>query len=183
MYARTEYVLSNAQFSCPLANETQRVSLFRKRFIGICTCTAIIFLTGRPATTETVDTLMVKGSGYTRESAIAYTGETAVTRAIERYVRPAALESNRDQIRFRILDESSGYLKSLKIIKSYIDDEGVHQITAEAKVSIDRLLTSLRNLNVEVRMWAPGPDQAIEGRRGAGRRTGRDRFKDDPLPD
>ena len=175
--------MSNAQFSCPLANETQRVSLFRKRFIGICTCTAIIFLTGRPAITETVDTLMVKGSGYTRESAIAYTGETAVTRAIERYVRPAALESNRDQIRFRILDESSGYLKSLKIIKSYIDDEGVHQITAEAKVSIDRLLTSLRNLNVEVRMWAPGPDQAIEGRRGEGRRTGRDRFKDDPLPD
>ena len=158
--------------------------MFRKRFIGICACTAITFLTGLSAIGETVDTLVVKGSGYTRESAIAYTGETAVTRAIERYVRPAALESNRDQIRYRILDESSGYLKSLKIIKSYVDNDGVHQITAEVQVSIDRLLTSLRNLNVEVKMWAPGPDQAIEGRRGAGRRTGRDRFKEDlPSPD
>ena len=158
--------------------------MLRKQLIGICTCTAIIFLTGLSAIAETVDTLVVKGSGYTRESAIAYTGETAVTRAIERYVRPAALESNRDQIRYRILDESSGYLKSLKIIKSYVDNDGVHQITAEAQVSIDRLLTSLRNLNVEVKMWAPGPDQAIEGRRGAGRRTGRDRFKEDlPSPD
>ena len=156
--------------------------MVRKRLIGICTCTTIIFLTGLSAIAETVDTLVVKGSGYTRESAIAYTRETAVTRAIERYVRPAALESNRDQIRYRILDESSGYLKSLKIIKSYVDNDGVHQITAEAQVSIDRLLTSLRNLNVEVKMWAPGPDQAIEGRRGAGRRTGRDRFKEDPLP-
>ena len=157
--------------------------MVRKRFIGICACAAMIFLTGRPALAETVDTLVVKGSGYTRDSAIAYTGESAVTRAIERYVRSAALELNRDQIRYRILDESSAYLKSLKIIKSYVDNDGVHQITAEVEVSVDRLLTSLRNLNVEVRMWAPGPDQAIEGRRGAGRRTGRDRFKEDaPLP-
>ncbi len=97
---------------------------------------------------------------------------------MERYVRANALESHREKIKYRILDQSSGYLKSLKITKSYLNDEGLHQITAQVRVSVDKLLTSLRNLDVDVKMWAPGPDQAIEGRRGAGRRTGRDRFKD-----
>jgi len=156
--------------------------LLRRRIVGIGVSAALVTFCSLPAPAETIDRLVVEGSGYTRESAIGYTGEIAVTKAIQRYVRPAALESHREQIKYRILDESSGYINSFKIIKSYIDDDGVHQITAEAEISVDRLLTSLRNLNVEVKMWAPGPNQAIEGRRGTGRRSGRDRFKD-PIPD
>ena len=145
-------------------------------------CMALINILSLPASGETVDRLVVEGSGFTRESAIGYTGEVAVTKAIERYVRAAALEAHQKEIRYRILDQSPGYINSLKIIRSFIDEDGVHQIRAEAEISVDRLLTSLRNLNVEVKMWAPGPNQAIEGRRGTGRRTGRDRFKD-PIPE
>ena len=158
------------------------VHQLRQSALVICGSVALITLVVLPATGETVDRLLVEGSGFTRESAIGYTEEIAVTKAIERYVRPAALESHRKEIRYRILDQSAGYINSLKIIRSSIDDDGIHKITAEAEISVDRLLTSLRNLNVEVKMWAPGPNQAIEGRRGTGRRTGRDRFKD-PIPD
>ena len=150
----------------------------RQNTLVICGYVALVTFASLPAIGETVDKLVVEGSGFTHESAIGYTGEIAVTRAIERYVRPAAFESHRKEIRYRILDQSSGYINSLKIIKSSIDNDGVHRIRAEAEISVDRLLTSLRNLNVEVKMWAPGPNQAIEGRRGTGRRTGRDRFKE-----
>ncbi len=158
------------------------VHQLRQSALVMCGCVALITLVVVPATGETVDRLLVESSGLTRESAIGYTEETAVTMAIERYVRPAALESHRQEIRYRILDQSPGYINSLKIIGSSIDDDGIYHIRAEAEVSVDRLLTSLRNLNVEVKMWAPGPNQAIEGRRGTGRRTGRDRFKE-PIPD
>ena len=149
-----------------------------KRHLSRCGYAIIVCLIGLSAEAETVDQVLVEGSGFTRESAVKYTGEIAVYQVMERYVRANALEAHREKIKYRILDQSSGYLKSLKITKSYLNDEGLHQITAQVRVSVDKLLTSLRNLDVDVKMWAPGPDQAIEGRRGAGRRTGRDRFKD-----
>ena len=151
---------------------------YGKRHLSRCGCTIIVCLIGLSAEAETVDQVLVEGSGFTRESAIKYTGEIAVYQVMERYVRAKSLDTHREKIKYRILDQSSGYLKSLKITKSYLNEEGHHQITAQVAVSVDKLLTSLRNLDVDVKMWAPGPDQAIEGRRGAGRRTGRDRFKD-----
>lgn len=131
-----------------------------------------------PVAAATIERVVVQGSGFTRESAIGYTEEAAVTRVMEKYARAEALNINRTKIRYRILDRSSSYLDSFTVLTFYVDEEGAHHVTAEARVSLDRLLTSLRNLNVDVKMWAPGPDQAIEGRRGAGRKTGPDRFEE-----
>ena len=86
--------------------------LLRRRIVGIGVSAALVTFCSLPAPAETIDRLVVEGSGYTRESAIGYTGEIAVTKAIQRYVRPAALESHREQIKYRILDESSGYINS-----------------------------------------------------------------------
>ena len=139
----------------------------------------LVFCIATPVAAATIERIVVQGSGFSRESAIGYTEEIAITRVMEKYARAEALNVNRTTIRYRILDRSSSYLDSFTILTSYIDEQGAHHITAEARVSLDRLLTSLRNLDVDVKMWAPGPDQAIEGRRGAGRKTGPDRFDED----
>ena len=138
----------------------------------------LVICTPTPVVAATIERVVVQGSGFTRESAIGYTEENAVTRVMEKYARAEALNINRTKIRYRILDRSASYLDSFTILTFYVDEDGAHHITAEARVSLDRLLTSLRNLNVEVKMWAPGPDQAIEGRRGAGRKTGPDPFEE-----
>ncbi len=131
---------------------------------GLCMATAI--LAAVPAGAETIDRVVVSGTGLSRESAIEHTAEVAVTRVMERYVRPAALSENRERIRNRVLDESARYLQSLRIIDEIVVADGVHEITAEAAVNVGKLLTSLRNLHVALRMIAPGPNQAVEGRRG-----------------
>ena len=134
---------------------------------GLCMATAI--LAAVPAAAETIDKVVVSGTGLSRESAIENTAEVAVKLVMERYVRPAALSENRERIKNRILDESAHYLQSLTIIDEVVVAHGAHEITAEAAVNIGKLMISLRNLQVEVRLIAPGPNQAVEGRRG---RTG-----------
>lgn len=153
-----------------------RLQNFRVK-MRFCSIMCLFFCFASSVSSETIDTVLVKGSGFTLQSAISYTEELAVTRVMEKYARPEAIDINRTKIRYRILDRSSYFLNEFTVISSGLNNDGLHDITAEATVSLDRLLTSLRNLNVDVRMWAPGPDQAIEGRRGAGSRTGRDRFK------
>ena len=130
----------------------------------------------RPNLAETIDTVLVTGVGYNEESATGYCIENAVTSVMGRYVREKALKAKEEQIRYRVLDQSERYLTSLEILSIHTQDDGTVEITSEVQVSVDKLLTSLRNLDVEVLMWAPGPDQAIEGRRGAGSKTKPDRF-------
>lgn len=142
--------------------------LFARQLItGLCMAATI--LAAVPAVAETIDKVVVSGTGLSRESAIENTAQVAVTLVMERYARPAALSENRERIRFRILDESMRYLESLRIVDEAVVADGVHEITAEAEVNVGKLVTSLRNLQVEVRLVAPGPNQAVEGRRG---RTG-----------
>ena len=119
-----------------------------------------------PAGAETIDRVVVSGTGLSRESAIEYTAEVAVTLVMERYARTASLNENRERIRNRILDQSAGYLQSLKIIDEVLVADGVHEVTAEAAVDVGKLVTSLKNLHVAIKLIHPGPNQAFEGRRG-----------------
>ena len=133
----------------------------------------------KPSYGETIDTVIVTGKGYDEETATSHCVESAVKRVMGKYVREAALAANKKQIQYRVLDRSSQYLRAYKVLSFTTNDDGTNEITAEFQVSVDKLLTSLRNLEVEVLMWAPGPDQAIEGRRGAGSKTKPDRFKEE----
>ncbi len=136
----------------------------KQLIIGLCMATAI--LAAVPAGAETIDRVVVSGTGLSRDSAIENTAEVAVKLVMERYVRPAALSENRERIRNRILDESVRYLQSLRIIDEVVVADGVHEITAEAAVNVGKLVISLRNLHVAVRLIDPGPNQVVEGRRG-----------------
>jgi len=127
---------------------------------------------------QTVDTLTVSGTGKDEETAQNHCVESAVAKVMRRYVREKALKAKKQQIRYRVLDQSARYLTSFTIISSQANENGTWEVTGEAQVSVDKLLTSLRNLEVDVLMWAPGPDQAIEGRRGTGSKTKPDRFKE-----
>ena len=128
---------------------------------------------------RTVDTVTVSGDGYDLETAKSFCLESAVTKVMARYVRAPALQANKERIRYRVLDQSARYVISSEILSDEVDKNGTHKLTVKVEVSVDKLLTSLRNLEVEVLMWAPGPDQAIEGRRGAGSKTKPDRFTEE----
>ena len=144
-----------------------------------CFTTLLSTVIAAPSTAQTVDTVTVTGSGYTLEAATNYGLEFAVTKVMARYVRAQALQDNKQRIRYRVLDQSPRYVISSEVLSVEIAENGDHVITVKVEVSVDKLLTSLRNLDVEVLMWAPGPDQAIEGRRGAGSKTKPDRFEEE----
>jgi Ethanolamine utilization protein EutJ (predicted chaperonin) len=88
---------------------------------------------------------------------------------MERYVLPSSLDANEERIRYRILDESQAYLKSLEVLDETTHSEGIHEVKAKVLVDVGKLATSLRNLQVTLRLLAPGADQAVEGRRRAPR--------------
>ena len=132
-----------------------------------------------PNRAQTVDTLIVSGTGNNEKAAESHCIESAVAKVMRRYVREKTLKAKKQQIRYRVLDQSPRYLTSFTVLSSRVSENGTWEVTGEAQVSVDKLLTSLRNLEVEVLMWAPGPDQAIEGRRGTGSKTKPDRFKEE----
>ena len=131
------------------------------------------------STAQTVDTVTVTGDGHDLEAARSFSLELAVTKVMARYVRAQALRVNKEKIRYRVLDQSARYVVSSEILSTKLSDDGRKILSLKVEVSVDKLLTSLRNLDVEVLMWAPGPDQAIEGRRGAGSQTKPDRFDEE----
>ena len=139
----------------------------------------ILALNSTLSRAETVDTLTVSGTGKNEKAAQNHCIESAVAKVMRRYVREKALKAKKQQIRYRVLDQSPRYLTSFTILSSRANENGTWEVTGEVQVSVDKLLTSLRNLEVEVLMWAPGPDQAIEGRRGTGSKTKPDRFKEE----
>jgi hypothetical protein len=132
-------------------------------------CLALALLLAPAAMAETIDRVVVSGIGLTRESAIENSAEIAVRMTMERYVRPSSLDANSEQIRYRILDESQVYLKSLEVLDEAVLDDGIYEVRAKVLVDVGKLATSLRNLQVTLRLLAPGADQAVEGRRRAPR--------------
>lgn len=147
-------------------------------FLGSITA-ALLSVTANPSAAQTIDTVTVTGAGYNFEAATSFCLEAAVTKVMARYVRIQALQANKQLIRYRVLDQSARYVISSELLLNKMAENGLHTLTMKVEISVDRLLTSLRNLDVEVLMWAPGPDQAIEGRRGAGSKTKPDRFEED----
>ncbi len=118
---------------------------------------------------ETIDRVIVNATGLTRESASENAAEIAVRMTMERYVRPSSLDANAEQIRYRILDESQAYLKSLEVLDETVLEDGIYEVKAKVLVDVGKLATSLRNLQVSLRLLAPGANQAVEGRRRAPR--------------
>jgi hypothetical protein len=133
--------------------------------VGLCLALALFLAPS--ALAETIDRVVVNGTGLTRESAIENSAEIAVQMTMERYVRPSSLDANADRIRYRILDESQAYLKSLEVLDEAVLDDGIYEVRAKVLVDVGKLATSLRNLQVTLRLLAPGADQAVEGRRRA----------------
>ena len=145
----------------------------------ICSVAALLLLlTPNLSGAQTLDTVTVSGDGHDLESATSFCLEAAVIKVMARYVRAHALQANKQRIRYRVLDQSTRYIVASEILSIKTSENGTYNITVKVEVSVDKLLTSLRNLDVEVLMWAPGPDQAIEGRRGAGSMTKPDRFEE-----
>ncbi len=134
---------------------------------ALCLAWALSFVS--PAMAETIDRVVVDATGLTREGAIENSAEIAVRMTMERYVRPSSLDANSEQIRYRILDESQSYLKSLEVLEETLLEDGLFLVKAKVLVDVGKLATSLRNLQVTLRLLAPGADQAVEGRRRAPR--------------
>ena len=154
-------------------------NLRRLDWLRIGIAALLLAVTVNLGAAQTVDTVTVNGDGYDLETATSFCLESAVTKVMARYVRAPALQANKERIRYRVLDQSARYVISSEILSDEVDENGAHKLTVKVEVSVDKLLTSLRNLEVEVLMWAPGPDQAIEGRRGAGSKTKPDRFTEE----
>ncbi len=141
--------------------------LAKRPMAALCLALVLLFLPSAMA--ETIDRVVVRGTGLTRESAIQNSAEIAVRVTMERYVLPSSLDANEERIRYRILDESQAYLKSLEVLDETTHSEGIHEVKAKVLVDVGKLATSLRNLQVTLRLLAPGADQAVEGRRRAPR--------------
>jgi hypothetical protein len=118
------------------------------------------------AAAVTVERVMVTGSGFSREKAITSAAEAAVQAVIERYIVSGAISQNRNIIMDEILANSHGYLESINIIDEQEGKGGVVEVTAEAAVEVGRLVTTLRNLDIAVKLPVIGPNQVVEGRRG-----------------
>lgn len=89
----------------------------------------------------------VRESGYTRENAIMNAAQAAVRTVLEKYMASDAADKNKELVD-QILDNSTFYLSSINISDEEVDEEGIVEITAEAVVNVDKLVTTLRNLDV-----------------------------------
>lgn len=134
---------------------------------GAARTAAIVLVIFVPVTAAaiTLEKVTVTGSGFGREKAITSAAEAAVQAVIERYVVSGAMSQNRNMIMDEILANSHSYLESLNILDEKEGEEGFVEVTALAAVEVGRLVTSLRNLDIAVKLPTMGPNQAVEGRR------------------
>jgi hypothetical protein len=118
------------------------------------------------ASAGTVERVTVTGSSHSREKAITRAAEAAVLAVMEKYIVSGAISQNRNLITDEILANSSGYLESINIVDEKQDEEGIIEVTAEAVVEVGRLVTTLRNLDIAVKLPVLRSNQVVEGRRG-----------------
>ena len=118
------------------------------------------------AAAGTVERVTVTGSSHSREKAITRAAEAAVLVVMERYIVSGAIGQNRNLITDEILANSSRYLESFSIVDERENEEGIIEVTAEAVVEVGRLVTTLRNLDIAVKLPFLRPNQVVEGRRG-----------------
>ena len=116
-----------------------------------------VLLAPLAANALTVDRVTVTGHAATRERAILEAEQTAVAKIVARYVAPAESEKKRLILVDQVLPYSKSYLHAFEIVEERVDDEGYVEITALAGVEVGRLVTTLRNLDIEVRFIHLGP--------------------------
>jgi ABC-type xylose transport system substrate-binding protein len=103
------------------------------------------------ATAKTVERITVTESGYTRESAMKNAMQAAVQTLLDRYVARNAADQNTRLID-QILDNSDRYVSSIVIIDEQMDEDDIVEITAEAAVDTDKIMTTLRNLDIVLKV-------------------------------
>ena len=97
--------------------------------------------------------------------AIVSAERAAVRMVANRYMARDATDEEHQLVIDQVLARSKSYLNSFEILDDRVDDAGITEITAEARVDVDRLVTTLRNLDIAVTLLDPGPGQVVEGRR------------------
>ena len=121
-----------------------------KRAVGTIAVLLVIFVPVT-ATAGTVERVTVTESGYTRENAIKNAAQAAVQTIVERYMVSDAAGQNRRLIIDQILDRSDGYLNSINIFDERMHEDGIVEVTAEVVVEVDKIMTTLRNLDIALK--------------------------------
>jgi hypothetical protein len=103
------------------------------------------------ATAKLVENITVTESGYTRENAMKNAMQAAVQTVLDRYVARNAADQNTRLID-QILDNSDRYVNSIVIIDEQMDEDDIVEITAEAAVDTDKIMTTLRNLDIVLKV-------------------------------
>jgi hypothetical protein len=127
--------------------------------------TILLLLLPVAANAITVDRVTVTGHGQSRANAIESAERSAVQIVANRYMARDATDAEHQLLIDQVLLRSKYYLNSFEILDDRIDAAGITEITAEARVDVDRLVTTLRNLDIAVTLLDPGPGQVVEGRR------------------
>lgn len=127
--------------------------------------TILLLLLPVAANAITVDRVTVTGRGESRDMAIVSAERAAVRMVANRYMARDATDEEHQLVIDQVLARSKSYLNSFEILDDRVDDAGITEITAEARVDVDRLVTTLRNLDIAVTLLDPGPGQVVEGRR------------------
>jgi hypothetical protein len=127
------------------------LSLRRVTWIGV---SALLLMTPSVASAFTVDRVTVTGRGQIRENAIMHAEQAAVEIVARRFIavrvsisRWEMTEQDRDDMIDRLLPHSKTYLYSFEIIEDEVDEAGITEVTAIARVHADRLVMSLRTLH------------------------------------
>ena len=137
---------------------------FDRSRVSIAT-TILLLLLPVAANAITVDRVTVTGRGESRDMAIVSAERSAVRMVANRYIARDATDEEHQLVIDQVLARSKTYLNSFDILDDRVDDAGITEITAEARVNVDRLVTTLRNLDIAVTLLDPGPGQVVEGRR------------------
>ena len=127
--------------------------------------TILLLLLPVAANAITVDRVTVTGHGQSRANAIESAERSAVQIVANRYMARDATDAEHQLLIDQVLLRSKYYLNSFEILDDRIDAAGITEITAEVRVDVDRLVTTLRNLDIAVTLLDPGPGQVVEGRR------------------
>lgn len=113
----------------------------------------------------TIDRVTVTGRAQSREAAIVYAERSAVQIVARRYMVDDATDEEHQIVIDQVLRHSKTYLSSFDIVDDRVDEAGITEITAEVRVVVGRLVTTLRNLDIAVTLLDPGAGSVVEGRR------------------
>jgi hypothetical protein len=127
------------------------------RYLPRVAAIVVLLLFPLTAYATTVDLVTVTGRAETREEAILQAERVAVRTVAERYV--AAGDSEEEQLSRidQVLPYSKSYMLGFEILEERVDEGGFTEIVALARVEVGRLVTTLRNLDIDVTLFE-GPE-------------------------